>query len=45
MASENLIHIIIKLSPGGTELKLINFIKDTKENFNHNLIILTSVAQ
>ena len=31
MASENLIHIIIKLSPGGTELKLINFIKDTKK--------------
>ena len=43
MASENLIHIIIKLSPGGTELKLINFIKDTKENFNHTIIILTSV--
>jgi len=41
MQKQNLLHVIIGLSPGGTEYKLLNLVKDTSENFNHTIIVLT----
>lgn len=42
MHRPNLLHVIIALSPGGTEYKLSNLIIDTKQYFNHTLLVLTS---
>lgn len=40
-----IIHIIIKLAPGGTEYKLLNLIKDTSRLFEHHVLVLTSVEK
>tara|TARA_B100001250_G_scaffold84532_1_gene69869 strand:- start:9969 stop:11084 length:1116 start_codon:yes stop_codon:yes gene_type:complete len=41
MKREEIVHVIISLTPGGTEYKLINLIKDTDSIFNHSVIVLT----
>tara|TARA_X000000368_G_scaffold418670_1_gene419342 strand:- start:817 stop:1932 length:1116 start_codon:yes stop_codon:yes gene_type:complete len=41
MKKQEIIHIIISLTPGGTEYKLLNLIKDTESIFNHSVIVLT----
>ena len=41
MQKQNLTHIIIRLAPGGTEYKLLNLVRDTKETFQHTIIVLT----
>ena len=41
MKREEIVHVIISLTPGGTEYKLINLIKDTDTIFNHSVIVLT----
>ena len=39
---KKILHIIAKLSPGGTELKLLDLIKNTKNDFHHEILVISN---
>ena len=39
---KKILHIIAKLSPGGTELKLLDLIKNTKSDFHHEILVISN---
>ena len=39
---KKILHIIAKLSPGGTELKLLELIKNTKSDFHHEILVISN---
>tara|TARA_Y200000002_G_scaffold382147_1_gene398269 strand:- start:7209 stop:8354 length:1146 start_codon:yes stop_codon:yes gene_type:complete len=38
---KKILHIIARLSPGGTELKLLDLIKNTKGDFHHEILVIS----
>ena len=43
MSKKKILHIVISLAPGGTERNLINVIKNTNLDFNHEIITFRSI--